>query len=118
MRLLKQFFVRVTGNFFETVIPKFRKPRAKKPQPSLKLVSHNLHPVVSQDSASQRNAHLGHMEALGSSLQKGEQWLLSTQDPEQGFWVEELEADTTLTSEYVMFRHFRSEEHTSELQSH
>ena len=106
MRLLKQFIVRVTGNFFETVIPKLRKQPMKKPQPSLKLVSHNLHPVSSPDTSSQRSAHLGHMEALESALQKGEQWLLSKQDQERGFWVEELEADTTLTSEYVMLRRF------------
>jgi squalene-hopene/tetraprenyl-beta-curcumene cyclase len=46
------------------------------------------------------------MESLESALQKGEQWLLSKQDLERGFWVEELEADTTLTSEYVMLRRF------------
>ena len=106
MRLLKQFIVRVTGNFFETVIPKLRKQPAKTIQPSLKLVSHNLHPVVSPDTSSQRSAHLGHMESLESALQKGEQWLLGQQDSEKGFWVEELEADTTLTSEYVMLRRF------------
>jgi len=106
MRLLKQFIVRVTGNFFQTVVPKLRQPRAKKTAPSLKLVSHNLHPVVSPDTSTQRSAHLGHMESLESALQKGEKWLLSKQDLEQGFWVEELEADTTLTSEYVMLRRF------------
>jgi squalene-hopene/tetraprenyl-beta-curcumene cyclase len=106
MRLLKKFIVRVTGNFFQTVVPKLRQQRAKKTAPSLKLVSHNLHPVVSPDTSSQRSAHLGHMESLESALQKGEQWLLSKQDLEQGFWVEELEADTTLTSEYVMLRRF------------
>ncbi len=106
MRLLKQFIVRVTGNFFQTVVPKLRQQRAKKTAPSLKLVSHNLHPVVSPDTSTQRSAHLGHMEALESALQKGEQWLLGKQDLERGFWVEELEADTTLTSEYVMLRRF------------
>ena len=106
MRLLKQFIVRVTGNFFETVVPKLRQQRAKKTAPSLKLVSHNLHPVVSPDTSTQRSTHLGHMESLESALQKGEQWLLSKQDLERGFWVEELEADTTLTSEYVMLRRF------------
>ena len=106
MRLLKQFIVRVTGNFFQTVVPKLRPQRAKKTAPSLKLVSHNLHLLGSPDTSTQRSAHLGHMESLESALKKGEQWLLSKQDLEQGFWVEELEADTTLTSEYVMLRRF------------
>ncbi|MDX2347750.1 MAG: prenyltransferase/squalene oxidase repeat-containing protein, partial [Nitrospirota bacterium] len=88
------------------MVPKLRQQRAKKTAPSLKLVSHNLHPVVSPDTSTQRSAHLGHMESLESALQKGEQWLLSKQDLEQGFRVEELEADTTLTSEYVMLRRF------------
>ncbi|MDH5562079.1 MAG: squalene--hopene cyclase [Nitrospirota bacterium] len=106
MKLLKQFIVRVTGNFFDTVVPKLRQQREKKSPPSLKLISHNLHPLVSPDTSTQRSVHLGHLDALESALHKGEQWLLSKQDLEQGFWVEELEADTTLTSEYVMLRRF------------
>jgi len=106
MKLLKQFLVRLSGNFFETLTPKLRSHRGKGKPPSLKLVSHNLHPVASPDSTLQRTANLGHMSALDSVLQKGEDWLLGQQDPERGFWVEELEADTTLTSEYVMLRRF------------
>jgi squalene-hopene/tetraprenyl-beta-curcumene cyclase len=106
MKLLKQFLVRLSGNFFETLTPKFRPYRAKQNPPSLKLVSRNLQPVVSPDPTSQRTANIGHMNALDSALQKGESWLLGRQDPERGFWVEELEADTTLTSEYVMLRRF------------
>jgi squalene-hopene/tetraprenyl-beta-curcumene cyclase len=106
MRLLKKFIERVTGNFFQTVVPKLRRQRAKKTAPSLKLVSHNLHPLGSSDTSTQRSANLGHMESLESALNKGEQWLLIKQDVERGFWVEELEADTTLTSEYVMLRRF------------
>jgi squalene-hopene/tetraprenyl-beta-curcumene cyclase len=106
MKLLKQFLVRLSGNFFETIAPKFKPHRAKQKPPSLKLVSHNLQPVVSPDPTFQRTANIGHMNALDSALQKGESWLLGRQDPEQGFWVEELEADTTLTSEYVMLRRF------------
>ena len=106
MRLLKQFLVRVTGNFFETVNPSVRQQSAKKPGPSLKLVSHNLNPETSPEISNQRSGPPGHMEGLGPALQKGEQWLLNRQDVERGFWVEELEADTTLTSEYIMLRRF------------
>ncbi len=106
MKLLKQFLVRLSGNFFETLTPKLKTRRAKQKPPPLKLVSHNLHPVASPDPTFQRTANLGHMSALDSALQKGENWLLGLQDPERGFWVEELEADTTLTSEYVMLRRF------------
>lgn len=106
MKLLKQFLVRLSGNIFETLTPKLIPYRGKRKPPPLKLVSHNLHPEVSRDPTLQRTANLGHMSALDSALQKGEDWLLGMQDPERGFWVEELEADTTLTSEYVMLRRF------------
>lgn len=106
MKLLKQFLVRLSGNIFETLTPKLIPYRVKQKPPPLKLVSHNLHPEVSHDPTLQRTANLGHMSALESALQKGEDWLLGMQDPEKGFWVEELEADTTLTSEYVMLRRF------------
>jgi squalene-hopene/tetraprenyl-beta-curcumene cyclase len=107
MNLLKQFLVQLSGNIFETLTPKRLKPhRNKQKPPSLKLVSRNLHPVDPPDPSSQRMATIGHMNALDSALQKGECWLLSQQDTERGFWVEELEADTTLTSEYVMLRRF------------
>ncbi len=106
MKLLKQFLVRLSGNIFETLPPKLRPYRVKHKPPPLKLVSHNLHPVVSPDPTSQRTANLGHLTALDSALQKGEDWLLGRQDPERGFWVEELEANTVLTSEDVMLRRF------------
>ncbi len=106
MKLLKQLFVRVTGNFFGAVAPKFRSHRAKKAAPSLKLVSHNPHPVTSPEPALSRSTQLGHMESLESALQKGQHWLLSRQNLDHGFWVEELEADTTLTSDYLALRRF------------
>ncbi|MEE8124178.1 MAG: squalene--hopene cyclase [Nitrospirales bacterium] len=106
MNVLKQFLVRLSGNFFENIAPKLRPPRAKRKPPSLKLVSRNLHPTVSPDPSPHRNANLGRIDFLDSALQKGERFLLARQDPEKGFWVEELEADTTLTSEYLMLRRF------------
>ncbi len=104
--MLKQIFVRLSGNFFGQVAPKLRVPGSGKNPPSLKVVSRNLHPVPTQESFHQKTAHVGHLEALESSLQKGERFLLARQNPDKGYWVEELEADTTLTSEYVMLRRF------------
>jgi squalene-hopene/tetraprenyl-beta-curcumene cyclase len=98
--------MRFSGNFLETLAPKFIPSRAKKHTPSLKLVSHNLHLEVNSALPSPRTANLSHLNALDSALQKGEEWLLDRQDPKHGFWVEELEADTTLTSEYIMLRRF------------
>lgn len=45
------------------------------------------------------------MDALKDALLRAQTYLLKQQDQE-GFWVAELEADSTLTSEYVMLNHF------------
>jgi hypothetical protein len=45
---------------------------------------------------------LNHVE---SSIAKGCKWLKSRQHPE-GYWVAELEADTTLESYFILFRSF------------
>ncbi len=42
---------------------------------------------------------------LNDSIGRAQEYLLNLQHPE-GYWVGELEADSTLTSEYVMLRHF------------
>ncbi len=107
MKMLKKFFVRISGNFLETIVQKSQKSKDhSSPPPSLKLVSHNLHPVTSPDASPPRNVHVGHLEALESAIHKGERWLLGRQNVKEGYWVEELEADTTLTSEYIMLRRF------------
>src|SRR5712692_7309020 len=41
---------------------------------------------------------------LSHAIRRSQDYLLSQQHAE-GFWVGELEANTTLTSEYVLFRH-------------
>ena len=43
--------------------------------------------------------------AVEEAITRGRQWLLSSQ-AEPGYWVHELEADTTLTAEYLMLRRF------------
>ncbi len=43
--------------------------------------------------------------SIEEALKRGQQWLLS-QQAEAGYWVHELEADTTLTAEYLMLRRF------------
>ncbi len=39
-------------------------------------------------------------------VDRARDWMLARQDQEEGFWVAELQADTTLTSDYVMLRAF------------
>ncbi len=40
------------------------------------------------------------------AINRIQQYLLKIQNQEQGYWVGELEANTTLTSEYIFFMHF------------
>ncbi len=49
---------------------------------------------------------VGHAEAVEEALARSARWLLDQQHPEHGYWVQELEADTTLTSEYMMLRRY------------
>lgn len=43
--------------------------------------------------------------SLEGAIRRGQRWLLDRQ-AEEGYWVHELEADTTLTAEYLMLRRF------------
>ncbi len=43
---------------------------------------------------------------VARAITRTQQYLLRIQNKEQGFWVGELEANTTLTSEYIFFMHF------------
>ncbi len=108
MDLLKNLLVRLSDSFFASVPVGLRKTTGKRHGPSLKLVSHNPNPVASPDLAPGRLLHstVGHAEILEDALHRSESWGLSRQDPEKGYWVYELEADTTLTSEYLMLRRF------------
>jgi squalene-hopene/tetraprenyl-beta-curcumene cyclase len=45
-------------------------------------------------------------EEVASAIERSRQYLLALQDPQKGFWVGEVEANPTLTAEYVFFSHF------------
>lgn len=44
-------------------------------------------------------------EQLGEAIERAREHLLSIQNPEEGYWWAELEANTTLTSEYIFLMH-------------
>ena len=45
-------------------------------------------------------------DELADAINQAAAYLLTVQNPSGGYWVGELEADSTLTSEYIMLRHF------------
>ena len=76
--------------------------------PRLRAVSGSSVPLPQTDTPLRRSSipHAGQGEAIDEAIRKSQSWFLSRQDQTEGFWVAELEADTTLTSEYLMLRRF------------
>ena len=108
MDLLINFLGRLSESFFPSV-PREVQSRHRNPHnSSLKLISSN--PGVAREAAvtpgRSAPSPTGHAEAVEEALSRSTRWLLEQQHPEHGYWVHELEADTTLTSEYVMLRRY------------
>ncbi len=108
MDLLISFLGRLSQSFFSSV-PYQAQPRYWKPHHSfLKLISNNRGVAEDVERTQGRTvpSTVGHAEAVEEALSRSASWLLDQQHPEHGYWVQELEADTTLTSEYVMLRRY------------
>lgn len=107
MQQWKRLLARLSDRFFASVPDTVReKVEAYAPKAVLKIVSHNPHPVHPPDTSMRRMAHAASHEAVDEAIRRSQQWILDRQHPVEGFWVAELEADTTLTSEYLMLRRF------------
>lgn len=106
MNLLKNLLTRLSDSLLSTVPAGFRN-RALRRGPMLRLVSHNPTKAPAPDTATRRQAGstTGQAEAVDEAIARSEAWWSARQDAE-GYWVAELEADSTLTSEYIMLRRF------------
>ncbi|HPV82730.1 MAG TPA: squalene--hopene cyclase, partial [Nitrospira sp.] len=106
MRLLKNLFSRLSDSLLVSVPSRIRAARDFASAPVLRLVSSKPDAPVG-DSAKRAPSHTtGQQEALEEAIRKSQAWFLGRQDASEGFWVAELEADTTLSSEYLMLRRF------------
>src|SRR5574338_418976 len=64
-------------------------------------------PSPQTDAPTRRSTnHTGQLDAIDEAIHKSQAWFLARQNEAEGYWVAGLEADTTLTSEYLMLRHF------------
>jgi len=107
MQRWKRLLTRLSDRFFASVPDRVRETvEAYTPKAVLRLVSHNPHPVAPADPTLRRLAHAASHEAVDEAIRLSQRWILDRQHPVEGFWVAELEADTTLTSEYLMLRRF------------
>src|SRR5512147_3190116 len=107
MNLIKTLFSRLSESLLSNGSEKFRSAAEYAPASLLRLVSDKPVGLPSLDPAVRRSA--GHTatqpDAIDDAIRRSQSWFLSQQHAE-GYWVAELEADTTLTSEYLMLRRF------------
>ncbi len=108
MKLIRSLITRLSDSLLASVPNRLKVGVRLRSSPALRLVSHNPHPIPTADPSTRRavGASVGHSESIDEAIRRSKTWLLQRQDPEQGFWVAELEADSTLTSEYLMLRRF------------
>src|SRR5262245_20263384 len=77
--------------------------------PPLRLVSGKSVLSAPIDSAARRQVNvnlISQADSLDEAIRRSQAWFLSRQHVSEGYWVAELEADTTLTSEYLMLRRY------------
>ncbi|HEY6327729.1 MAG TPA: squalene--hopene cyclase [Blastocatellia bacterium] len=56
------------------------------------------------------------IRAAADCIWRGQSYLLSLQDPEEGYWWAELEANVTLTAEYIMLHRILGTDNSREIQ--
>ena len=108
MKLLKHLMTRLSESLFAHGDSLHEGLQAQGTGPSLRLVSHNPQASSTPDQSARRQAgcHIpGQSEVIDDAVRKSQAWFFRQQDS-QGFWAAELEADSTLTSEYLMLRRF------------
>ncbi len=107
MKLFRTLLDRLSDSLFVSVPEKFRLATESPQAPPLRLVSDKA-TVSASDSSLRRtvNHSVSPVDALDDAIRRSQAWFISRQHPSEGYWVAELEADTTLTSEYLMLRRF------------
>src|SRR5512147_186200 len=108
MKLIRTILDRLSDRLFISVPEKMRLAADVSSQPPLRLVSDKSAALLAADSSARRSAsQMGsQLDAIDDAVRRSQAWFLARQHPTEGYWVAELEADTTLTSEYLMLRRF------------
>src|SRR5512141_859767 len=107
MKLFRTLFDRISSSLLATIRGKYNPAVRYAQTPPLRLVSDKVASLAATDAPRRPSAHtVSQPDAIDDAIRRSQSWFLSKQDPAEGFWVAELEADTTLTSEYLMLRRF------------
>jgi squalene-hopene/tetraprenyl-beta-curcumene cyclase len=108
MNIIKALFNRLSDSLLTNPRGGFDPATEYTPIASLRLVSDKPVVLPSLDSSTVRRPSeyaVGQPDAVDEAIKRCQSWFFSRQHSE-GYWVAELEADTTLTSEYLMLRRF------------
>ncbi len=108
MELIRTIWSRLSGGLFASVPRPLRRMAELSRTPVLRLVSDKSTGSTAGDLLSKRPGTQagGQLDALEEALRRSQSWFLARQHTTEGYWVAELEADSTLTSEYLMLRRF------------
>ncbi len=105
---IKSLITRLSDSLFASVPGRLKLGSGTRLLPPLRLVSHNPRPTVPAEPTTRRvvGGSMGQSESIDEAIRRSQAWFLGRQHPVEGFWVAELEADSTLTAEYLMLRRF------------
>ncbi|HKP00302.1 MAG TPA: prenyltransferase/squalene oxidase repeat-containing protein, partial [Nitrospiraceae bacterium] len=108
MKLIRTLLDRLSDSFFVSVSEKLELATEPSNVPPLRLVSDKSVLSSTVDTTTRRpTGHsISQVDALDDAVRRSQAWLVSKQHASEGYWVAELEADTTLTAEYLMLRRF------------
>jgi squalene-hopene/tetraprenyl-beta-curcumene cyclase len=108
MKLIRTLMDRLSEGFFVSVSEKLELATEPSNVPPLRLVTDKSLLSAPVDTAPRRlpSQSISQVDALDDAVRRSQAWFLSKQDASEGYWVAELEADTTLTSEYLLLRRF------------
>ncbi|HSV89656.1 MAG TPA: prenyltransferase/squalene oxidase repeat-containing protein, partial [Nitrospiraceae bacterium] len=108
MKLIRTLLDRLSDSFSVTVSEKLELATELSNVPPLRLVSDKsvLSPPVDTTTRRPPGHSISQVDALDDAVRRSQAWLLSKQHASEGYWVAELEADTTLTAEYLLLRRF------------
>src|SRR6185503_984253 len=107
MKLIRTFLDRLSDSLSLSVPEMHGMATELSNVPPLRLVSDKSVLSAPLDSATRRQpTPISQVDTLDDAIRRSQAWFLSRQHPAEGYWVAELEADTTLTAEYLMLRRF------------
>lgn len=108
MNLIRALLDRLSDSLFISVPEKLGLATELSNVPPLRLVSDKSIPSASVDASTRRSTShsISQVDVLDDAVRRSQAWFLSRQHASEGYWVAELEADTTLTAEYLMLRRF------------